>query len=184
MGGEKRKIILTGYRATGKSTVGMLLADKLGWEFIDTDQEIEKREGCSIARMVTGRGWDFFRDLEKELLLELVPAKNIVIAAGGGAILHQDAWARLMATGLVVRLTADPETICQRLADDSRTEGQRPSLTGSDIFNEVKSVLTEREPLYRQGSNIEISSTIPPVEIAENILKIFRQPGTSEPLNL
>ena len=166
---DKKKVILTGYRATGKSTVGRILADKLGWLFMDTDREIEKREGCSIAQMVAEQGWDFFRGLERDILLELVPVQNIVIACGGGAILHKDAWETLKAVSLVVWLTADPETICQRLAADSRTADQRPALTDSDIFNEVREVLAQRQPLYRQGSHLEIATTIPAAEIADQI---------------
>ncbi len=177
---EKKKIILCGYRATGKTTVGRLLAERLGWRFIDTDQEIEKRQGCSIARMVAAHGWDFFRGLERELLLELVSAANVVIASGGGAITHQDAWSRLMAEGLVVWLTAGPETICARLAADRKSAGQRPTLTGSDIFSEVKSVLAEREPLYRRGSHLAMASTVAAAELAEQIIK--RLSANPEPL--
>ncbi len=169
---KNSKIILTGYRATGKSTVGRLLADKLGWKFIDTDQEIEKKQRCSIAQMVSAHGWDFFRGLEEKMLFALVPARQAVVATGGGAILHKEAWSRLMATSLIIWLRASPETICERLTADRKTAGQRPSLTDSDIYSEVESVLAAREQLYRQGSHLAIDTTISAEDMADKIIKI------------
>ena len=167
---EKTKVILTGYRATGKSSVGRLLASMLGWRFIDTDFEIEKKQGFSISRMVAGNGWKFFRNQEKKLLTELTDLEQVVVATGGGAIMHQQIWNRLMENGLVVWLTADPQIICQRLAADPATEGQRPSLTSSDILTEVESVLRERQSLYRAGSHLKIDSSRSVVEITEEIM--------------
>ena len=171
---KNSKIILTGYRATGKSTVGKLLADKLGWKFIDTDQEIEKKQGGSIAQMVSSHGWSFFRRLEEEMLLDLVPTRQVVIASGGGAILHKEAWKRLMTTSLIIWLRASPETICERLTVDRKTAEQRPSLTDSDIYSEVESVLAVREQLYRQGSHLAIDTTITAEKITEKIIKILK----------
>ena len=167
---KKTKVILTGYRATGKSSVGRLLASILHWRFIDTDLEIEKKQGFSISRMVARNGWKFFREQEKKVLTELADREQVVIATGGGAIMHQQIWSRLMKNGLVVWLTADPETICQRLAADPATEGQRPSLTSRDILTEVESVLREREPLYRAGSHLKIDSSRSIMEITEEIM--------------
>ena len=170
---KKTKVILTGYRATGKSSVGRILASMLDWRFFDTDFEIEKRQGFSVSRIVAKKGWEFFREQEKKILMELADREQVVIATGGGAIMHQQIWNRLMKNGLVVWLTADPQIICQRLAADPATEGQRPSLTSSDILTEVESVLREREPLYRAGSHLEIDSSRSVVEIAEEIMAFF-----------
>ena len=129
---QKRKIILSGYRATGKSTVGRLLAERLNIGFIDMDEVLVARHG-EISDLVRERGWDYFRAWEKELLEELVASCEVVISTGGGAVLHQDVWRELKETGLVVWLTADLETICCRLDADSDSGSQRPSLTGGDI---------------------------------------------------
>lgn len=152
-------IILTGYRATGKSTVGRLVAEELGFAFLDTDQELEKRLGRPISTVVAEQGWPFFRQQENELLLELAHRQSTVIATGGGAILHRKAWQRLLASSLVVWLTAPVAVIHQRLMDDAASAGQRPSLTGANILDEVRAVLFEREPLYRQGSHLAIDTT-------------------------
>ena len=167
---QLRKIILIGYRATGKSTVGRLLAKRLGVSFIDMDEVLVARHG-EINELVKERGWDYFRAREKELLEELVASREVVISTGGGAVLHQDIWPRLKETGLVVWLTADLATICSRLKVDSRSENQRPSLTGKDIRDEAARVLAEREPLYREGSHLEIDSNIPATEVVVQIEK-------------
>lgn len=165
-----RNIFLTGYRATGKSAVGRLLASRLGRPFLDMDRLIEERQGCTIKELVAARGWPHFREEERKLLAELAGRAGLVVATGGGAILHRQAWAALRASGLVVWLTADRETICRRLAADAATEGQRPSLTGRDIEEEVAGVLAERTPLYREGSDLAIDTACrSPEEIVREI---------------
>lgn len=166
----EHNIILTGFRATGKSAVGRLLAHRLGLAFLDADRLIEERQGCSIKKLVAARGWAHFREVERELLEELAGRSGLVIATGGGAILHRQAWAALRASGVVVWLTADQKTICRRLAADAATEGQRPSLTGRGIEEEVAAVLAERESLYREGSDLTIDTACRlPEEIAGEI---------------
>ena len=152
------RIILIGYRATGKTCVGKRLAERLGLRFLDMDQELEHRHGQSIAEMVTARGWPYFRALEKALLLELAAGSGLVLSTGGGAILHQEIWPRVKASGLVVWLTADHETIRQRLLADGRTTSQRPALTASDACAEIATVLAEREPLYRAGCQLAVDT--------------------------
>ena len=168
---QKEKIILTGYRATGKSSIGKILADLLGFGFIDTDQTIEKRQGETIAEMV-GRGcWDMFRRKEEDMLLELAPSKNKVIATGGGSVMHENAWAKLRENALAVLLIADVKTICQRLAADNDTEDQSPALTEMGTMDEISMVLSERQPLYEKSSDLTINTEgKTPEEVAETIL--------------
>lgn len=167
-----RNIILTGYRATGKSAVGRLLADRLGRPFLDMDRLLEERQGCTIKELVAARGWPAFREAERQLLLELAGRTGLVIATGGGAILSREAWAALRRSGLVVWLTADRDTICRRLAADAATDGQRPSLTGRSVEEEVAGVLAERELLYREGSDLAIDTGCrPPEKIVDEIVK-------------
>ena len=168
---KKTKIILTGYRACGKSSIGRLIAQKLGFEFVDTDPEIEKNCGSSITEMVAQHGWPYFRDAEQKFLQSLVDKARLVIAPGGGAIQHKEVWQRLMETSFVVWLKVDVQTICQRLAADQLSDSQRPSLTGEDIFAEVQSVLATREPLYKSGSHVAIIAEGSQQEIAEEIIR-------------
>jgi shikimate kinase len=152
------KIILTGYRACGKTSVGKTLARQLNLQFIDTDALIVEQAGKEISEIVAQKGWDYFRGLERDVLNSLIKQTGLVIATGGGAIMHQDIWPKLMASALVVWLTADKEIICQRLQGDDNSTAQRPSLTGSTIYKEVEKVLAEREPLYRQGSHLAVDT--------------------------
>lgn len=173
---DERNIILTGYRATGKSSIGIRLAAAAGMEFLDMDRVIEQRQGCTIREMVAARGWPYFRSLERELLEELAGRKALVIATGGGAVMHRESWARLQATGLVVWLTADRRTICRRLAADAGTQEQRPPLTGGLPEAEIDLVLAEREPLYREGSHLAVdTSGKNPEEIIRIIMDSFRR---------
>lgn len=168
------KIILAGYRATGKSSIGRELAGRLGLDFVDMDQMLEERFG-PVKDIVADKGWPFFREQEARLLEELVDKDNLVLATGGGAVMHEEAWQRLIRTGLAVWLTSDIDKICRRLTDDSVTEGQRPSLTGADVLDEVRKVLAEREPLYKKGSHITVDSNRTISEVADDIETRFRQ---------
>jgi shikimate kinase len=168
---QKEKIILTGYRATGKSSIGKILADLLGFGFIDTDIAIEKSQGETITEMVSRGGWDLFRRKEEDILLELAQSKYKVIATGGGSVMHEKAWAKLRKNALAVLLIADVKTICQRLAADSETEDQRPALTEMGTMNEIAMVLSERQPLYEKSSDLTINTEGKnPEEVAETIL--------------
>ena len=168
---QKEKIILTGYRATGKSSTGKILADLLGFDFIDTDQAIEKRQGESITEMVGRGGWDLFRRKEEDMLLELARSRNKVIATGGGSVMHENAWAKLRKNALAVWLTASVKTICQRLASDNDTEDQRPALTEMGTMNEIAMVLSERQSLYEKSSDLTINTEgKTPEEVAEFIV--------------
>ena len=155
---QREKVILTGYRATGKSSIGKILADLLGFDFIDTDHAIEKRQGESITEMVGRGGWDLFRKKEEDMLLELARRTNIVIATGGGSVTHENAWKTLRKNALSVWLTADIKTICQRLAADSDTDDQRPPLTEMGTMDEISMVLNERQPLYEKSSDLTINT--------------------------
>ena len=152
------RIVLTGFRATGKTSVGKVLAADIGYVFLDTDQELVTRMGCAIADYVGEHGWEAFRELERSLLDELSSRTNLVIATGGGAIIHGEQWTRLAKDSLVVLLKADADTICTRMAGDANTVGQRPSLTGADVSEEVVTLLAQRDPLYRDGSHIALNT--------------------------
>ena len=167
---QKEKVILTGYRATGKTSIGKILADLLGFDFIDTDLAIEKRQGESIAELVGRGGWDLFRRHEEEMLLDLARRKNIVIATGGGSVMHENAWKKLRKNALSVWLTADIITICQRLAADDCTDDKRPPLTEMGTTDEISMVLNERQSLYKKSSDLTINTEGKnPEEVAEII---------------
>ena len=148
-------IVLIGYRGTGKSTVGRLLAARLEREFVSTDAEIVKRAQRTIPEIVAQQGWDYFRDLESDICRELASRDQLVIDTGGGAILRAQNVEALKKDGTVFWLTASVETIAQRIGGDN----QRPSLTGTKSFvDEIQDVLGERTPKYRAAADHIIST--------------------------
>jgi shikimate kinase len=143
-------IVLIGYRGTGKTTVGRPLAARLGREFVSTDAEIVKRAQRTIPEIVAQQGWDYFRDLESDICIELASRDQLVIDTGGGAILRAQNVEALKKDGTLFWLTASVETIAQRIGGDN----QRPSLTGTKSFvDEVRDVLRERAPKYRAAAD-------------------------------
>ncbi|MGH7208115.1 MAG: shikimate kinase [Nitrospiraceae bacterium] len=143
-------IVLIGYRGTGKTSVGKLLAERLGRRLVSTDAEVIRRAALSVPEIVKQFGWDRFRDLESDVCLELRGKDRLIIDTGGGAILRQQNVDRLKAHGVLVWLTATVRTITERIGGDT----QRPSLTGAKSFtDEVEEVLREREPRYKAAAD-------------------------------
>jgi shikimate kinase len=143
-------IVLIGYRGTGKSTVGRLLAARLGREFVSTDAEIVTRALRAIPEIVAQQGWDYFRDLESDVCRELAGRDQLVIDTGGGAILRAQNVEALKKHGTVFWLRASIETIAKRIGGDN----QRPSLTGTKSFvDEIQDVLRERTPKYQAAAD-------------------------------
>jgi shikimate kinase len=152
-------VILIGFRCTGKTAVGREVARRLGWPFVDADSCLQERAGKSIAAVFAEGGEPLFRRLEREVLAELTQKDGIVLAAGGGAVLDGENVRRLRGSGLVVRLTASLETILRRLADDEKTERERPRLTGeADLRREVEQLLARREPFYQRAAHVTIDT--------------------------
>ncbi|MBI5316915.1 MAG: shikimate kinase [Nitrospirae bacterium] len=148
-------IVLIGYRGTGKSTVGRLLAARLGRELVSTDTEIVKRAKRTIPEIVTQEGWEYFRDLESDICRELASRDRLVIDTGGGAILRTQNVEALKKNGTVFWLTASVETIAKRIGGNN----QRPSLTGTKSFvDEIQEVLRERTPKYQAAADHRIET--------------------------
>ncbi len=164
-------IILIGYRATGKSTLARLLAEKLGWDWIDADVEIEARAGKSIARIFAEDGEPAFRDLEADVIAELCRRERLVLAAGGGAPLRPASRRAMREGGQVIWLKARPETIQGRMASDATTAARRPSLTNKSSLEEIVHLLAVREPVYRESAHWTIETEgKSPESIADEIL--------------
>ncbi len=155
---SNKNVYLIGYRATGKTTVGKTLAKRMNRAFVDADDALEKEQGRTISQIVESGGWEEFRSLEKDVLERLSDFESYVIAPGGGAVLDSDNVRCMKETGLVVWLTAAPETICKRLACDEKTSDQRPALTDQGVLEEVASVLNLRTPLYKDAADIIVST--------------------------
>jgi len=154
-------ITLIGYRGTGKTTVARPLAERLGWRAVDADIELERRAGRTIREIFATDGEPEFRRLERETLCELLTQQQLVIAAGGGAILDTQTRTDFRSAGPVVWLKASIDTIEQRLHGDSTTRERRPNLTSSGGRAEIEQMLTLREPLYRDCATIVVDTDQP-----------------------
>jgi len=161
------RIILTGFMGAGKSTVGPLLAERLGWRFIDVDQEIEASEGESVSEIFARRGELWFRQLEHETIRRLLDSDSLVLALGGGAIEDQRT-RQLLSSAIATRLIhleVSMETVLTRC---DGTDALRPILR--DRPN-LEGRYARRLPLYRQSHlNIAVDSLLPH-EVASTVLR-------------
>ena len=168
-------VFLVGYRGSGKSTVARLLAQQLGWQWIDADETMEAREGRSIRQIFAQEGEAGFRLREGMLLEELCRRTRHVIATGGGVVLNEANRQRMRQSGLVVWLTADAATLWQRLQSDPATAERRPALTVGGLA-EIEELMRVREPLYRDCADFAVDTTErSPDEVADIILSHLRE---------
>ena len=170
-------ITLIGYRGSGKSSIAPRLAQRLGWNWIDSDRVIEERAGCSIRRIFETEGEVGFRQRESEVLAELLQQDQLVLASGGGAILTEQNRSIIKAAGPVVWLHASVQALAKRLSRDRSAGENRPSLTGRPIEEEVAEVMAIREPLYRECATIIVDSEREwPDQVARRIARQIHRP--------
>ena len=172
MNGPIQRVFLVGYRGSGKSTVGPLLAGRLGWSFVDADALLESRAGKSISRIFAENGEPFFRDLESTLLNELATTPQLVIATGGGVVLHPHNREILQQRGLCVWLQAPAELVWERIQQDPTTQHRRPNLTAAGGLFEVKELLALREPHYRSAAHVAFPADRSPEWLADAIVQV------------
>ncbi|SNB46186.1 shikimate kinase [Geobacter sp. DSM 9736] len=161
-----KHVFLTGFMGTGKSTVGRILADRLGRRFVDLDACIVADSGLSIPDIFARHGETYFRDREQEALGKLATKDPLVVATGGGVVLRDENRRLMRESGIVINLTASVETVVERLRHD---EG-RPLLREDKSPEKVMAMLAEREQYY-QDAAVRIDTTgRAPESIAEEIL--------------
>ena len=165
-------LALIGYRGAGKSTVGRMLADRLGRVFLDMDKELEERVGRSVAAIFAEDGEPFFRDWEERTLAEIISRHpTAIVATGGGVILREANRRRLGQFGFVVWLTADAAELARRVRSDPSGYDQRPSLTSAGTIGEIGQLLEVRKPLYEEVADTVIETAgKTPDEIAAAIM--------------
>jgi len=155
-------IILIGYRASGKTTLGKRLAEHLGLPFVDTDDLILQHFGTdSVAEIWDTHGEAEFRRIEIEVVRQTVAGKDQVIGLGGGTLMQPGARQAVeQADALRVYLACDPQELASRIGEDDKTSRTRPNLTnlGGGI-EEILAVLEEREPVYQQVADQTIDVT-------------------------
>ncbi len=143
-------IILIGPMGAGKTTIGRQIARILGFDFFDSDKEIEERTGVSIPLIFELEGEEGFRKREQDVISELTQKKRIVLATGGGAVLKAENQKTLKRSGTVIYLCAGIDDLLERTAKDKN----RPLLQTDNPRAKLQAILTEREPIYRELADI------------------------------
>ena len=164
-------IVLIGYRGTGKSVVGAIVAERLGMKCIAMDEKIVERVGMPIPEFVEKHGWPAFRDLESEVARELSGVDNVVIDSGGGVIERPENIDALHTNGIIIWFKASVGVIVSRIEGGS----ERPSLTGAKGFtDEVEEVLDRRIPKYTAAAQYEIDTDdLTPEQVADRVVRIW-----------
>jgi shikimate kinase len=165
-------IILTGPMGSGKTSVGRLLARRLGYQFQDLDALIVEQAGKSINRIFADDGEAAFRDRETALLSTLAGKQGMVLATGGGVVIREGNRRLLHASGLVVNLVATVDVLVSRLAQAN----DRPLLKGDEALDvKIERIMTEREPFYADA-DIRIDTTGKTLEdVAAEILVFYAE---------
>ncbi|HEX7240371.1 MAG TPA: shikimate kinase [Longimicrobiaceae bacterium] len=171
-----RRVVLLGYMASGKSTVGEALARRLEWGYLDFDVEIEHRGGATVREIIDGLGEERFREMEGALTGEAAGMDRVVLAPGGGWITRPEMLDALGPGTLAVWLKVSPEETVRRLKTDTI---DRPFKDHPDPAGMVARMLEERVPLYRLADHTVPADTRTPEQIAFEIEQIVRTRGCS-----
>jgi shikimate kinase len=166
-----KNIVLIGFMGTGKSTVGKILAKKMNRALVDIDYRIEEKEKRKISEIFEKEGEDHFRCLEKEMIRDAASHTGQVITTGGGAVVDPENLAALKSNGLLVALTAFPETIYQRVKDTRH----RPLLKSGDLMSEIRRLLAVRMPSYEKADLHFSSDGKTPAQVADQILEALEK---------
>ncbi|WP_127960281.1 shikimate kinase AroL [Serratia microhaemolytica] len=169
-------IFMVGARGVGKTTIGSALAQALDYQFVDTDEFMQQMAQMSVAEMVQQEGWPGFRRRET-LALQAVTRPSTIVSTGGGAVLAEENRHFMRSHGQVIYLQAPATVLAQRLAA-SPQEGQRPTLTGRPIAEEILEVLTAREPLYQATAHHVVDACAKPQQVVEQILALLTNKPT------
>lgn len=165
-----KNIVLTGFMGTGKTEVGKILAQRLGYTFLDADSIIEQEQKMSITEIFRQHGEPYFRDIESDVIRRLSERDRVVISTGGGAVLRQENMDNLRKKGIIVCLTASPETILERTSNDNT----RPLLQVEDPLKKIKELLEFRRPYYERSDIMVDTEGKSPIDVAEEIIERIR----------
>jgi shikimate kinase len=170
-------IYLAGFMGAGKSTIGPILANTIGWNFYDLDREIEKEKGKKVREIFEQEGEEIFRKLEREVLERLSNGQRLIISLGGGTLTNSENFKLIKRTGKIFYLKASPEAIYKRL----RYKRDRPALfidgdfpTGKEKLAElIKKLLNDREKFYLLSDYVILTDNIPVGKTVDKIAKII-----------
>lgn len=147
-------IFLIGFMGSGKSTIAKLLCEKLSANLVEMDERIVKEQGMSINDMFAQFGEDRFRDIESQLVCDILEEGNAVVSCGGGVVVRKQNVKNMKAKGRIVYLTATPETIFERV----RHSTDRPILNGNMNVEYITELMAKRKDLYEAAADITIAT--------------------------
>lgn len=163
---KHKNIFLVGFMGAGKSTVGKIVAEKIGYGFCDADTYIEEQAGTTITKIFADHGEDHFRDLESESTEALASGDKQVIATGGGVVQRDRNWDAMKAGGITIYLRATVESVWERIKDDNT----RPLLQVENPVDTARELLTKRTPMYEKADIIIDTDSLSPKQVAQEIL--------------
>jgi shikimate kinase len=156
------KLYLVGFMGAGKTTIGRALSRRIGWRFVDIDEQIEVRARRSVASIFAQHGEPYFRQLEREVLGELLPLRQVVVATGGGTFAETDNRALMLADGAVAWLDIPLTTVWDRVPAD----GRRPLAADRGAMEQ----LYARRRLAYAEAHVRIDASLPSAESLERLL--------------
>ena len=152
---RRERVYLTGFMGSGKSTIGPILANTIGFDFVDLDRAIEESEGKSVTRVFQEDGEQYFRGAERSMLERLSTRRNLVVSLGGGTLSDRASLATVTSSGILVYIKISTELLVKRLQNRSDrpllmgSDGNR--LSGPDLRERIERLAREREPLYARA---------------------------------
>ncbi len=169
------KIVLTGYMASGKSTTGQLLANKLGLSFIDLDKAIESRTGYTITETIFNKGELYFRKLEREMLEELIKGDNFVMSAGGGTPCYYDNMELINRNSISIYLQNSVKSLYERLESEKATRPLIAHLEGDALKEYIGKHLFERNVFYEKATLVINAAAKTPEQITTEIIDLINE---------
>jgi shikimate kinase len=166
-----RSVVLVGMMGVGKTSIGKRLAGRLGMEFVDADEEIERAAGMSISEIFEKFGEPYFRDGERRVIARLIEGPPKIIATGGGAFINEETRALILERALSIWLDADVKILAERVA----RRNHRPLLTGRDPVEVLTELGKVRNPIYATADVHVRSDASPHSRTIDNILKAIGQ---------
>lgn len=176
-------IILIGFSTTGKSQVGRKVAERLGWGFIDADEEIARKEAKSIPDIFAEHGEAYFRRLEHDALAAACQGEKKVIATGGGAVIDPRNRQMMLRRGMVICLEAGPTTIYERLMRDTQESPSpniRPLLAVADPLERITELKAQRQAYYAIAHHTITTDNLSVDEVAEETVRAWKKLGQTE----
>jgi shikimate kinase len=164
-------LYLVGFMGTGKSTVGRLVARQVGFEFLDSDHEIERKEGKPVSQIFAQQGEPAFRAMEREFIERGHPTTKCVVSCGGGLVVPPGMLDLLRQRGVIICMHAPIETILQRTMHATH----RPLLAVDNPEQRLRDLYAQREELYRRTGTMVLTDKRPLREIVAHVLRVYRQ---------